>query len=120
MDDAGWNQREMVYFKMIGRKEENEMDFNEIKKAIKHKLNNLPMLSLTIRSRVLNETYDFWTGGGTDYVWATVDDGRAVQICHGGEFRGSTVTYGKESLDGFKNLCRNWVASRRRNHREVY
>jgi hypothetical protein len=44
------------------------------------------------------------------HVWVQTEDGKRAQICHGGGFRGDTVTATENTL---KTVAQRWIRQRR-------
>ncbi len=71
------------------------------------------MTTYTIKSRKLGQELDFYMPDGGGYI--RLEDGANTgtlgkQICHGGDFKGSTMTAYSE--DDFKAQCRRWYRQR--------
>ena len=74
----------------------------------------------TTRTRELGKITFSAPAAGSDYlghVWVEVGaSGVFSQICHGGEFKGSTLT---TTADGLKDVARHWVRARARRLRKA-
>lgn len=69
-------------------------------------------MRLTIKSRVLEETFEFWMHDNGGYVYLETDGRPAStghQICYGGDLLGDTITATPYS---FKDTCRKWYRQR--------
>lgn len=66
-------------------------------------------MNLTIKSRKLNRTFEFWAPPNGGYIRLESDDRPGTlgqQICAGGDFMGNAISCQTE--DDFKKECRAW------------
>ena len=67
----------------------------------------------TIKSKVINDTLNF-SVIGSHYIYVDFEsdkDFNHKQICKGGDFMGSTLSYFGESEKAFKDICKTWYRS---------
>jgi ribosomal protein S12 methylthiotransferase accessory factor YcaO len=81
------------------------------------------MASYTTKTRLFGPiTFDAPTADRDKigHVWAQTENGKRAQICHGGGFRGDTVTATEKTL---KTVAQKWLRQRRdqvrKNQREL-
>lgn len=65
-------------------------------------------MRLTIKSKVLNETFEFFMPGSAGYVWREYSNRPGVlgqQLCRNGHYAGDCLS---ATADTFKQRCRAW------------
>jgi len=63
-------------------------------------------MEMTIKSKILNESFTFTAPISGGYIWLETKLG-PKQICSGGGFAGSTIST-SDNKTAFKNKCRKW------------
>ena len=80
-------------------------------------------MKLTIISRKHQKEF-FFIRPGASYILVEIDNKHNKQttshwprrqICHGGGFRGETVSYDGDDQEAFNKVCRAWYRSWKRN-----
>ncbi|MFK4751455.1 hypothetical protein [Oceanobacter antarcticus] len=79
-------------------------------------------MKFSIKSRKIQQILTF-SRPGNGYIFVDINSREGTlgsQICHGGRFMGSTITYFGDDQAEFEKICRNWYRKFLAENGEMY